>query len=155
MEVNILTWTVFSPGTGTWRWTYLLELFFSRYWYMEVALLELFFSPGTGTWRRTYLLELFFSPGTGTWRWTYLLELFFSPGTDTWRWTYLLELFFLQVLVHRGGLRNFYGRHGVNVQTENLRSAETDDEALKMLIQSAISIKLGRYKVHTVPHEML
>ena len=86
MEADSLTWTVFSPGTGTWRRTHLLELFFT---------------PGTGTWEAYPLTwTVFYS------RYWYLegiptyLNCFLLQVLVLGRHTHLLELFFLQVLVH-------------------------------------------------------
>ena len=36
--------------------------------------------------------------------------------------------------LHLSNLRHFDSRHGVNVQTENFRSGESDDEALEFLL---------------------
>ena len=40
----------------------------------------------------------------------------------------------LEVLVHGCRLRHLDGRHGVDVQTEDLRAAEADHEAVQLLL---------------------
>ena len=53
--------------------------------------------------------------------------------------SYSLEHFLLQVLIHGGGLRHFYWWHGVHMETEDLRTTETNHKALKQIRNKAFN----------------